>query len=163
MIYEVEGDILETGAAALAHGVAANDPMNRGLAAALHERYPSMHKDFHHWCRAQHPKLGSAWLWSGTGGVRIVNLITQEGGYEHGSKPGGATTASVNHALRALRKIIEDEKLPSVALPRVATGVGGLDWAVVQPLIANQLGEVDAAIYVYSQYVPGKRATEPSV
>ena len=61
MIHEVEGDILETKAAAIAHGVAANDPMNQGLAAALHERYPAMHKDFHHWCRQQHPKLGSAW------------------------------------------------------------------------------------------------------
>ena len=55
MIHEIEGDILTTKAAAIAHGVAANDPMNQGLAAALHERYPAMHKDFHHWCRKQHP------------------------------------------------------------------------------------------------------------
>ena len=34
MIHEVEGDILETKAAAIAQGVAANDPMNQGLAAA---------------------------------------------------------------------------------------------------------------------------------
>ena len=36
MIHEVEGDILDTKAAAIAHGVAANDPMTQGLAAALH-------------------------------------------------------------------------------------------------------------------------------
>ena len=71
MIHEVEGDILLTKAAAIAHGVAANDPMNQGLAAALHERYPAMHKDFHHWCRQHHPKVGSAWFWSGANGVRI--------------------------------------------------------------------------------------------
>ncbi len=161
MIYEVEGDILQTGAEAIAHGVAANDPMKQGLAAALHERYPAMHKDFHHWCRAQHPKLGSAWIWSGAGGVRIINLITQEGGYEHGSKPQKADVTSVNHALRALRKIITDEQLGSVALPRLATGVGGLDWAEVQPLIERQLGDVGADVYVYQSYVPGKKATEP--
>jgi O-acetyl-ADP-ribose deacetylase (regulator of RNase III) len=161
MIYEVEGDILHTGAGAIAHGVAANDPMNQGLAAALHERYPAMHKDFHHWCRAHHPKLGSAWIWSGPGSVRIVNLITQEGGYEHGSKPQKASAASVNHALRALKKIIADEKLGSVALPRLATGVGGLDWADVRPLIERQLGDVEADVYVYQTYVPGKKAAEP--
>ena len=161
MIYEVAGDILETEAQAIAHGVAANDPMKQGLAAALHERYPAMHKDFHHWCRQQHPKLGSAWVWSGAGGVRIVNLITQEGGYEHGSQPRAATVSSVNHALRALKKLIADEGFASVALPRLATGVGGLDWAEVRPLIHNQLGDVAASIYVYQQYVPGQKAQEP--
>lgn len=161
MIYEVEGDILQTGAEAIAHGVAANDPMNQGLAAALHERYPAMHKDFHHWCRQHHPKLGSAWIWSGAGGVRIINLITQEGGYEHGSKPAQASVTSVNHSLRALKKLIADEGLASVALPRLATGVGGLDWNDVRPLIHSQLADVPAAVYVYQLYVPGQKAKEP--
>jgi O-acetyl-ADP-ribose deacetylase (regulator of RNase III) len=163
MIYEVEGDILHTGAQAIAHGVAANDPMTQGLAQALHQQYPAMHKDFHHWCRQQHPKLGSAWIWSGVGGVRIINLITQVGGYEHGSKPAQATTTSVNHALRALKKLIADEGLASVALPRLATGVGGLDWSEVQPLIHRQLADAAADIYVYQQYVPGKKAKEPKL
>jgi O-acetyl-ADP-ribose deacetylase (regulator of RNase III) len=163
MIYEVEGDILHTGAQAIAHGVAANDPMTQGLAQALHQQYPAMHKDFHHWCRQQHPKLGSAWIWSGVGGVRIINLITQVGGYEHGSKPAQATATSVNHALRALKKLIADEGLASVALPRLATGVGGLDWSEVQPLIHRQLADAAADIYVYQQYVPGKKAKEPKL
>ena len=162
MIYEVEGDILLTGAEAIAHGVAANDPMNQGLAESLHQNYPAMHKDFHHWCHQQHPKLGSAWIWSGAGGARIINLLTQEGGYEHGSKPGKATVTSVNRALRSLKKMIVKEKLSSVALPRLATGVGGLDWADVEPLIKNQLSDVDAAVFVYRQFVPGKKAAEPT-
>lgn len=162
MIYEVEGDILLTGAEAIAHGVAANDPMNQGLAESLHKNYPAMHKDFHHWCHQRHPKLGSAWIWSGAGGARIINLLTQEGGYEHGSKPGKASVTSVNRALRALKKMIAKEKLSSVALPRLATGVGGLEWADVEPLIKNQLSDVDAAIFVYRQFVPGKKAVEPS-
>jgi hypothetical protein len=87
--------------------------------------------------------------------------ITQEGGYEQGSKPAKATTTSVNHALRALKKLIADEGLKSVALPRLATGVGGLDWGDVQPLVRNQLGDAAADIYVYQRYVPGKQAEEP--
>ncbi len=163
MIHEVKGDMLLSGAQAIAHGVAANDPMNQGLAEALHKNYPAMHKDFHHWCHQQHARTGEAWIWSGAGGVRIINLITQEGGHEHGSKPGKASTTSVNHALRALKKIIAKEKLTSVALPRLATGVGGLGWDEVKPLIEQQLGDVDAAIYVYAEYVPGQKATEPGL
>jgi len=49
MIYQVSGDILLTQAQMIAHGIAPNDPMNQGLALSLHEQYPSMHKDFHHW------------------------------------------------------------------------------------------------------------------
>ena len=83
MLHEVTGDILHTGAQAIAHGVAANDPMNQGLALSLHERYPAMHKDFHHWCHQQGPKPGEAWMWGGPERVRVVNLITREGGRSH--------------------------------------------------------------------------------
>jgi O-acetyl-ADP-ribose deacetylase (regulator of RNase III) len=59
-----------------------------------------------------------------------------------------------------LKKVIADEKLGSVALPRLATGVGGLDWDEVLPLIKGQLADVDADVYVYRQYVPGQKAAE---
>ena len=89
MIHEVAGDILLTGAQAIAHGIAANDPMSEGLALSLHEKFPSMHKDFHHWCHNSRPAPGQAWMWGGPGGVRIVNLITQEDGQACAQQPQG--------------------------------------------------------------------------
>jgi O-acetyl-ADP-ribose deacetylase (regulator of RNase III) len=86
--------------------------------------------------------------------VRVINLITQDGGYEHGSKPQHATASSVNHALRALRKLIVAEHIASVALPRL----GGLEWDEVKPLIENQLGDVEADIYIYRESAPSKKA-----
>lgn len=160
MIYEVAGDILLSKAQAIAHGVAANDPMDQGLAKSLHENFPAMHKDFHHWCHLQHPKPGEAWLWGGANGVRIICLLTQEGGYGHGSRPGKASTTNVNNALRALKKIIQKESLTSVALPALATGVGGLVWDEVLPLINNQLSDLDVDIYVYTIFKPGEHAVE---
>ena len=161
MIVQVEGDILLSRAHAIAHGVAPNDPMNQGLALALHERYPSMHKDFHHWCHVSHPKPGEAWMWGGPENVRIVNLLTQDGGYGHGARPGKATVANVNHCLKALTKMAPKEGFQSIALPRLATGVGGLDWNDVWPVIQKDLGHLDIPIYVYSKYVPGTEAKEP--
>lgn len=163
MIYEVAGDILLSKAQAIAHGVAANDPMDQGLAKSLHEYLPSLHKDFHHWCHQKHPKPGEAWLWGGTDGIRIICLLTQDGGYGHGARPGKASTTNVNHALRTLKKIIQKEGLSTVALPAIATGVGGLAWDDVQPLIKNQLGDLEADIYLYTSYEPGKRAKEPNL
>jgi O-acetyl-ADP-ribose deacetylase (regulator of RNase III) len=160
MIHEVEGDILLTQADAIAHGIAANDPMNQGLALSLHERYPSMHKDFHHWCHLNNPKPGEAWAWGGAEGARIINLLTQEGNHKAGGKPGKASEPNVNHALRALKKIIQKEGFTSIALPRLATGVGGLDWEQVKPLIHNQLGDLDIPVYVYVTFKEGVKAAE---
>jgi O-acetyl-ADP-ribose deacetylase (regulator of RNase III) len=160
MLHPVSGDILLTRAQVIAHGVAPNDPMNQGLALALHERYPAMHKDFHHWCNRQHPAPGTAWMWGGTDGVRIVNLLTQDGGYGHGAKPGRATEKNVREALRALARLIEAEGFKSLALPRLATGVGGLAWSSVWPIIEERLGNLSLPIYVYAEYHPGQQADE---
>ena len=166
MIHEVEGDILLTGAQVIAHGVAANDPMDQGLAQSLHKQYPAMHKDYHHWCNQCHPKPGEAWMWGGVGGaggVRIVNLITQEGGYGHGGRPGKATTSDVNHALRALKKMTAREKFTSIALPRLATGVGGLDWNDVHPVVTERLGDLGIPVYLYTDFHAGQQASEPGL
>lgn len=160
MIIEVEGDILMSRAHAIAHGVASNDPMNQGLALALHEHYPSMHKDFHHWCHVHHPKPGEAWMWGGPQNVRVVNLLTQDGGEGHAAKPGKATVSNVNRSLRALAKMVPREGFESIALPRLATGVGGLDWKDVWPLMQRSLGELEIPVYVYTKYVPGQEAKE---
>jgi O-acetyl-ADP-ribose deacetylase (regulator of RNase III) len=163
MIYQVEGDILLSKAQALAHGLSINDPMNKGLALALHNHYPAMHKDFHHCCHQHNPEPGDAWMWGGANDIRIVNLITQEGVDSHDHRLGKATVSNVNRALRALTKIISKEKLTSVALPRLATGVGGLDWDQVWSLIENNLNNLDIPVYVYSVYHPGQQALEPGI
>jgi O-acetyl-ADP-ribose deacetylase (regulator of RNase III) len=163
MIYQVEGDILLSKAQVLAHGVCINDPMKVGLALALHNQYPAMHKDFHHWCHQHKPEPGDAWMWGGPHDIRIVNLITQEVLDSHDHRLGKATVANVNHALRSLVKIISKEKLTSIALPRLATGVGGLEWDQVWPLIENNLDNLDIPVYVYAVYRPGKKAEEPGL
>ncbi len=163
MIHQVSGDILLTRAQVIAHGVAPNDPMKTGLALALHEKFPALHKDFHHWCSQTHPKPGEAWMWGGPGGVRVVNLITQEGGYGHGARPGPASVKHVRDSLRALVKMAEAEGFTSVALPRVATGVGGLEWSEVWPVVAERLGSLAIPVYVYAEYHAGQPADEPGL
>jgi O-acetyl-ADP-ribose deacetylase (regulator of RNase III) len=162
MIYFVEGDILKTKAAALAHGVAPNDDCKSGLALALREQWPGMYGDLRHYYKTYHPKPGNLWIWSGVGGVRIVSLFTQEPAPEHShGHPGKAHLEHVNHALRELAKLVETEKLTSLALPRLATGVGGLEWGDVKPLMEKHLGSLSIPVYVYEGYKPGIVAEEP--
>ena len=160
MLQEVTGDILHSKSALIAHGVAPNDDHATGLALALREHAPAMYKDFRHYCKTQHPKSGSLWTWAGGDGRRIAAVFTQEPAYHPGERPGKATVANLNHALRELRNFIEQEKVTSVALPKLATGAGGLHWQDVRPAIEKQLGSLSIPVYVYSTYHAGQVASE---
>jgi len=165
MIHELSGDLLLSKAFAIAHGIAPNDDFKNGLARALREACPAMYKDFRHWCRQQNPKPGSLWFWQGVDPqghpVRIVSLFTQDAPAHEGGHPGRAKTEYVNHALHELKKLAEREKFTSLALPRLATGVGGLDWPHVEPLLRAQLGALPVPVFVYTNYQKGVAAAEP--
>lgn len=160
MIHEVTGDLLLTQAQAIAHGVAPNDHFDQGLAAALHEKWPTMVKDFRHYAHQTHPKPGELWAWGGFG-VRVFNLLTQEGEHVQGAKPGKAKASNVNHCLKRLRHVLEKEQIKSLALPKLATGVGGLEWSEILPLIRTHLGDLGIPVYVYTQFQKGVMANEP--
>lgn len=165
MIHQLEGDLLLSNAELLAHGVGPNDDWHSGLSLALRERFPSLYKDFRHHCHQSTPKPGTLWLWQGVGPngrhMRIASLFTQEAASHQGGHPGRARTEYVNHALHELKKLIEKERFGSVALPRLATGVGALDWLHVQPLIQAQLGSLKVPVCVYTKYVANRAAKEP--
>ncbi|MEZ5419714.1 MAG: macro domain-containing protein [Vicinamibacterales bacterium] len=163
MLYFVSGDILLSRAQAIAHGVAPGDPMTQGLALALRQRYPSLQKDFHHWCHQTHPKPGAAWVWGGADGRRIVQLLTQVEGRGPALRPGRATTQHVRDSLRALAKLALKEGLTSIAVPRLATGVGGLAWDDVLPIVEDRLKALGVPVYVYAEYRPGRIGHEPGL
>jgi O-acetyl-ADP-ribose deacetylase (regulator of RNase III) len=165
MIREVEGDILLSDAQVIAHGIAPQDPFDSGLALALRERWPSLVVDYRHAAHAKAHKPGEIWCWAGVdeqGHVRcIVNLLTQDSLHSgHAAKPGKATLKNVSHALRDLAKYVVSENIKSVALPRLATGVGALDWSEVKPLIAKYLGDLNVDVIVYKEYHKGVKAPE---
>jgi O-acetyl-ADP-ribose deacetylase (regulator of RNase III) len=165
VIRETAGDILLSRAQVIAHGIAPHDHFDTGLALALRERWPSMVRDYRHALHAKPLAAGEIWAWAGVdadGRTRgIVNLLTQDmvtGG--KAAKPGKATLENVSRALKALARYVRDEKVKSVALPRLATGVGGLEWSDVKPLVRQHLGDVGVPVVVYEVYAKDVRADE---
>lgn len=164
MITILSGDILLSEAQAIAHGVAPADHFNQGLAMALRDRYPAMAKDFRSWCHQNHPDAGGAWMWAGpdADGITrvIVNLMTQDPAPDHKAHPGRASHRNIDHALKELARIARAQRLTSIALPRLATGVGGMAWEDVLPLIEKNLGDLDCPVLIYETYVAGQKANE---
>jgi O-acetyl-ADP-ribose deacetylase (regulator of RNase III) len=163
MIHEVTGDILLSHAQVIVHAVAPHDQFDQGLALSLRQQWPALVRDFHHFCHTGQPRSGDAWIWSGAMSKRVVSLLTNEAPQSSESKSGPARTEYVDLALRELRRLLESERFANVALPRLATGTGGLDWQVVEPLIAYHLGELNLPIYVYTHYEKGRQAIEPGL
>jgi O-acetyl-ADP-ribose deacetylase (regulator of RNase III) len=160
MITEVTGDILLTDAQAIAHGIAPNDHFDSGLALSLRKNYPAMAKDFRHYCRLENPPPGEVWMWGTVNRFRIFNLMTQEPAKNDHGHPGPATLQHVNHCLKNLVKMVTEKGITSLAIPKLATGYGKLDWDDVFPLIKEKLGDLDIPVYVYSTFVEGEKAEE---
>ncbi len=158
MIKEVTGDILLSNAAVIAHCVAPMDHFENGLALSLRENYPSMVKDFRHYCHTHHPKPGEIFQWGGADGKQIISLMAQEPSestHGHG-RPDKASIKNLDQCLRNLIKLAKQDNFESLALPKLATGVGGLEWDEVKPLMEKHLSELDIPVYVYSKYIKGQ-------
>lgn len=160
MMKEVTGDILLTNSEAFAHGVAVNDDFKNGLCLELRERYPSLYKDFRHFCKTHSPKVGDVWAWKGVDTPVIYSMFTQEAPPYEGAHPGRATLSSVNHALKNLVKELNKEKIKSVAITKLATGVGGLEWNDVKKEIDRDLSHYEGKVSLYTLYKKGVRAEE---
>jgi len=161
VLHEVSGDILLTRAQAIAHGVGPHDNFAQGLALSLRERWPAMYKDFKHYCHVHNPRPGGLWAWMGADSVRVVNLFTQDAPKAKGGHPGRASLKNLGHCLKALHGWAEKERLTSIALPRLATGVGGLDWNLVRPELEAHLGSLDIPVIIYTTYHAGQAGKEP--
>lgn len=163
MIYEVEGDIMMTRAAVIAQGVAVNDPMTSGLARKLQEKFPMMREEYLAWCEETNPEPGAIWLWGSADQLRVVNLVTQEGGDPELKRKGRPTKIAIHRALRALNKLVLEERLPSIAMPKLGGGFGGVDWLEVRGMMHSQLGNLLIPLFVYVTELDGMLASEPGM
>jgi len=163
MIYEVEGDIMMTRASVIVQGVAVNDPMTQGLARRLQERYPMMRDAFQQWCEEINPEPGAVWMWGGAGKQCIVNLVTHPATDPALKRRGRPTKIAVHRAFRALNKLVLNERLPSLALPKIGSGYGGIDWLEVRGILHSQLGDLLIPLFVYVTELEGMVASEPGM
>ena len=160
MIHEVTGDILLSKAQGIAHGIAPNEHFTSGLALSLRDAWPAMAQDYRHYAHQTRPKRGEMWSCGGAGGVRVFNLLTQDGEHTHGARPGRATVSHVNYSLRSLRHELDKGELKSLAMLKLATGAGGLAWGDVYPLIRQHLGDLQIPVFIYMTFHRGQPASE---
>lgn len=140
MMRFTEGNLLDADVEAVVNTVNTVGVMGKGIALMFKERFPENYAAYAAACKAKEVRIGKMFV-SPTNeldGPRwVINFPTKE----HWRAP--ARLDWVRAGLAALRKVIQERQIRSVALPPLGCGNGGLDWAEVRPLIEDALGDLD--------------------
>jgi len=147
VIRYARGDILEADAEALVNTVNCVGVMGRGLALQFKRAYPDNFRAYAAACARREIQPGRMFVFDTgepTNPRYIVNFPT---------KVHWRTRSRVEYievGLAALVAEILARQIGSIAIPPLGSGLGGLDWADVRPLIERALTDVpqvDAVVY----------------
>lgn len=153
MIKEVYGNILLSKSNAIVQSVAVDEDFSSGLAASVKNQWPGIADDFEKCCCKGEMRPGDLWRWQNDAGVDVINLLTHD----------ATTSASLEYtdsSLEKLAALVKEAGLKSLAVPKIGTDVGGLDWREVKPLIEKHLGELNIPVYLYTIFSPNIAAVE---
>ena len=141
----VNGNIFNSGTHALVNPVNCVGTMGAGLARQFRDQYPAMYQEYLKLCRrntSSNPARVQVFQHSPS--RTIVNLPTKD----HWRNP--STLAHVESGLIALNAALADPRTSrSVAVPALGTGLGGLKWPEVLPLIHQHLTGDDLTVEIF--------------
>lgn len=151
MIRFTQGDIFTSEAAALVNPVNCVGVMGKGLALAFKRRFPAMFRAYAQACKAGLVQPGRVHVWHNDEDSKeprfVINLPTKR---HFRSK---SRLEDVQAGLEDLARVLVDLEVPSVAVPALGAGLGGLAWDAVRPCIEAALGEVGGVdVIVYEPF-----------
>ncbi len=139
MIEITRGNLLETNVEALVNTVNCVGFMGKGIALQFKKAYPDNNTAYEKACRAEQVVPGRMFVFETGRFVNpkyIINFPTKRH-YAHPSR-----LEDVEAGLTALIAEIRQRGIRSIAVPPLGCGLGGLDWAVVRPLIERAFAEL---------------------
>jgi O-acetyl-ADP-ribose deacetylase (regulator of RNase III) len=147
MIRFVEGDILAADVEALVNTVNCVGVMGRGVALQFKRAYPANFKAYAAACRREEVQPGRMFVFDRgelTNPRYVINFPTKV------HWRGRSRIEYIETGLDALVNEVKELAISSIAIPPLGSGLGGLDWAEVRPLIEralDQIPEVEALVY----------------
>ena len=162
----VEGDIFKSNADALVNPVNCRGVMGKGLAKEFKKRFPETFPVYREACRSgklvpgtlQFVRLTVKPDLFGWNKPVIIHFPTKD----HWKDP--SRLEWIEKGLAFLKEHYREWNLTSVALPQLGTGLGGLKWEEVKPLIDKYLSSEPLLVEVYANALgeAGENAARPS-
>ncbi|GAB6011454.1 type II toxin-antitoxin system antitoxin DNA ADP-ribosyl glycohydrolase DarG [Viscerimonas tarda] len=147
MIQYITGDIMESHAQALVNTVNTMGVMGKGIALQFKKAYPNNFKAYNEACKRNEISVGKLFVTHdsnlSSGDKIIVNFPTKK----DWRKP--SEYSFIEEGLNDFIRILEVNRIKSVAIPPLGAGNGGLEWEKVKKIIEQKLGQLDIEIYVY--------------
>ncbi|MCZ8408143.1 macro domain-containing protein [Achromobacter dolens] len=141
------GDLLrQEGIDAIVNTVNCVGVMGKGIALQFKQKWPENFEAYRLACSRGEVKLGSMFVYDSGGLVKpnfIVNFPTK-GHWKERSR-----LTNIEAGLHDLVERIRQLQIRSIAIPPLGCGNGGLDWAVVKPLIEDVLTSELPEVTVY--------------
>ena len=141
------GNILAEDTDALVNTVNCVGVMGRGIALQFKNAFPENFKAYSEACKHQEVQPGSMFVFE-TGQLTnpryIINFPTKR--HWHGK----SRMEDIDAGLKALREVISEKSIRSIAIPPLGSGLGGLNWSEVRPRIEEALrGFNDLRIVIF--------------
>ncbi|PKO16006.1 Appr-1-p processing protein [candidate division BRC1 bacterium HGW-BRC1-1] len=147
MIRFVKGNLLEAPVEAVVNTVNTVGVMGRGIALMFRERFPENTRAYQIACKAGQVRVGAMFVTENaelTGLKWIINFPTKE----HWRNP--SRIEWIQSGLVALKDVVRENDIRSIAIPPLGCGNGGLDWGEVRQLIESTFADMDSVdIIVY--------------
>ena len=141
------GDILKDESEALVNTVNCVGVMGRGIALQFKDAYPENFKEYAAACKRGDVKPGKMLVHEIkqlTGPRYIINFPTKR--HWHGK----SRIQDIESGLKALVETLRQKQIRSVAIPPLGSGLGGLEWPDVRPLIEFAMQALpDVRVTVY--------------
>ncbi len=147
MIRYTTGDILKADAEALVNTVNCVGVMGRGIALQFKHRFPANYKAYAAACEHEEVQPGRMFVFD-TGELTLPRYIINFPTKRHWR--GKSRIEDIKTGLVALADEVRARGIRSVAIPPLGSGLGGLDWVEVKPLIErtfSALQDVEVLIF----------------
>lgn len=132
MVYDAQGNIFDAPVDAMINPVNCVGIMGKGLALAVKNRYPESFAAYKTACQNKQVVPGRMFLTREADRL-LIHFPTKRHWRDR------SRLEDIRAGLVDLRRVIEQHKISSIAIPALGCGNGGLSWADVRPLIVVEL------------------------
>lgn len=148
MIEHAKGDLLTADVEALVNTVNCVGYMGKGIALQFKQAFPDNFKAYEKACRAHEVQPGRLFIFE-TGSMvnprYIINFPTKR------HWRGKSRVEDIESGLKALMDDVKRLGIRSIAVPPLGSGLGGLDWNVVRPMIRQTFAALpDVRVLLYA-------------
>lgn len=137
MIHQTSDSVFNTPAEVITNTVNCEGVMGAGLALEVSLRHPDLELEYQSRCQAGSVQIGRPYLFpvSGCPYRAVLNFPTKK----HWRYPSRLEWIEQGLAYIAAHYRLAKPPITSLALPKLGCDKGGLDWAIVRPLIEREL------------------------